>query len=234
MKIKCKRSLATRVTEPRVASFKLSQYRTLLVLVILLAGCDRADRPSVGAMAGGVGVFRLLDSVALGMSPKEISKLRPVTSAPYIGLVERLPNGRVEYRFGKEAPGEGWPRGNLSRVTARYSLEAPAAHDSAVGDAFDVLLKMIGPLSDCLNERSLMTRATYARWRRGLGVVELVVVQNHPDSAARTGIPVHSMLLTVRDSDVDVPRRIGSANALPPEACRSALRLTPDDRVRTP
>jgi hypothetical protein len=184
-------------------------------------------------MAGGVGVFRLLDSVRLGMSPKEISKLRPVASAPYIGLAEHIPNGRLEYRFGKEPPGEGWPQGNLSGVTARYSLEAPAAHDSAVSHAFDSLLKVIGQPSDCLNERSLMMRVTYARWRRDAGVVELVVVQNHPDSAVRTGIPVHSMLLTVRDSDVDVPLRIGSANALPLEACRSALRLTPVDSVRS-
>lgn len=212
----------------------MPQYKTLVVLVILLAGCNRADRPSVSAMAGGVGVFRFLDSVSLGMSPEEIAKLRPVKSAPYIGLAEQVPNGRLEYRFGKEPPREGQPQGNLSRVTARYSFEAPAAEDSAVSEAFDSLLKLIGPPSDCLSERAQMSRAAYARWRRNAGVIELVVVQNHADSAARTGVPVRSMLLTVRESDVDVPRRASSANAVPPEACRSSLRLAAADTVRAP
>jgi hypothetical protein len=179
-------------------------------------------------------VFHLLDSIHPGMSPREVSNLRSVKSAPYIGLAEQVPGGRLEYRFGKEAPGEGQPQGNLSLITVRYSFETAAAADSASRTSFDSLLKVIGPPSEYLDTSAGFMRKAYAAWRRVGGVLELVAVRNRADSAARLGLPVRSVLLTVRDANVDAPLRTGSAKVLPPATCRVALGLVHEDTVRAP
>ena len=220
--------------QPSAGTIQLPQHEALLVLFILLAGRNRADGPSVGAIAGNAGVFGRLGSIRLGMSSREVSDLRSVRSAPYIGLAEQVAGGRLEYRFGKEAPGEGQPQGNLTLITARYSFETAAAADSAARTSFDSLVKVIGPPSECLDTKTGFTRAAHAAWRRAGGVLELVAVRNRADSAARLGLPVRSMLLTVRDANVDAPLRTGSAKVLPPERCRAALTLVPEDSVRTP
>jgi len=160
----------------------------------------RADVPTLTV---SLPPFDQLTGVRLGMSVSELQGRRPARQEPYVGLTEPIDGGRIEYRFGHDAPGEGRPEGNLSAITARYGLaEKPA--DTLAAASVSLLASRIGRPVSCERRSVGQTQSVRARWHRDGQALEVVLVHEaSPDSGGKP--PAYTLLEIVSDDTASHP-----------------------------
>lgn len=166
-----------------------------MTTVSLAAACNGTQQgPAVSTVAGGIPPFDSLQTVHIGMSVGALESSRRTVPAPYVGLEEQIADGRLEYMFGHEAPGEGSPRGKLSSVTARYAFsDAETARVRAMA-MLEAAETRLGSPTACEHRVVGTTRSVRAGWFRSDGLFEVVSVLD-----SGTTPPRNALIAAVRD-----------------------------------
>ena len=141
-----------------------------------LVACSDPDAPSVGRVTARLPPFDKLDSVRLGMSVRELTRLRHPSPAPYIGLAEQIGDTRIEYQFGHSTPDEGPPHGRLWSVTARTVFSDEAAAEGRAATRMTILVRSLGLPASCRRRTIDSNESVRARWVRMNQILEIVLV----------------------------------------------------------